>query len=52
MAKAAAASADPGEQPIAPTVETLQDNGETEKSRTGSSGISSGIRLESVSCVQ
>ncbi|KXZ43852.1 hypothetical protein GPECTOR_79g131 [Gonium pectorale] len=38
---------DPAEQPIAPTVETLDDT-DTEKSRTGSSGISSGIRLEKI----
>ncbi|GLI58502.1 hypothetical protein VaNZ11_000233, partial [Volvox africanus] len=38
---------DPAEQPLAPAVETLND-AETEKSRTGSSGISSGIRLENI----
>ncbi|EFJ51883.1 hypothetical protein VOLCADRAFT_56598 [Volvox carteri f. nagariensis] len=45
--QAPAVTTDPAEQPIAPTVETLND-AEAEKSRTGSSGISSGIRLENI----
>ncbi|GFR43044.1 hypothetical protein Agub_g4050 [Astrephomene gubernaculifera] len=42
------APSQPAEQPIAATVETVSSP-ETEKSRTGSSGISSGIRLENIS---
>ncbi|KAG2485398.1 hypothetical protein HYH03_015884 [Edaphochlamys debaryana] len=44
---AAAPPTDPAEQPIAPTVETLSDT-DPEKSKAGSSGISSGIRLDSI----